>query len=392
MDKRVLIVSSCQTRGGTAGLTGVFLSSFNDIRTKGCQVELYNIGFFNPIKKPELYNVDKYWTYPTSKIEKIIRKVPGVRSFYAREVILSKFKKIIKSQTYNLVVLYQVQEFSDRLIKLSHDKGVKVVMYPWGSDILRASIRKKQHLMRAFSTTDYVAGLDKSNVIIASKEIYKVPDSKIRIRRENIKGISEIENVIGLKTREDMMGELGMPHSNYNIVCGYNAAREQRHHIIIDAIIKNKELLPKDYLLIFPVSYSGSDTYINELKDKCARNSLNVFFIRDYISNKKMAYLHLVTDLLIQIQPTDCGSAFMIEALYANNRIITGKWLEYRQFEQFGIPYHLIDKVEDLSKMLESVFKGEIDIPIVPQQLKEMYMVPQDYCASDFWENLLEVL
>lgn len=390
LNKKILIVSSCQKRGDTAGLTGAFLSLFNDVRNKGCRVELYNIGFFNQNNNPNLYNVDQYWMYPRRKIEYLIRKIPGLRSFYAQEVVVAYFKKILRLHEYNLVVLYQVPHFSDKLISISHSKNIKVMMYPWGSDILRVSNRKKQRLLKAFSETDYVMGNDKSNALIAAKEIYKVSESKIVKKKNYPSGIREIMQAIGRKkSRDEMMKDIGLPRSNYNIVCGYNAAKEQRHHEIIDAVIMNKRYLPKDYLLVFPVSYSGSEEYINELREKCANNGLNVFFIRDFISNEKMAYLHIVTDLFIQIQPTDCGSAFMMEALYAKNRIVTGKWLNYIQFEQFGTPYHLIDNVEDLGEILKAIFAGELNMPIIPQQLIDMYTIPQGYRPGEVWEKVL---
>lgn len=389
-NNRLLIVSSCQMRGNTAGLLGTFLSSFGDIQKEGCKIELYNIGFFNKKNNPSLYDVDKYWVYPSCKVESFVRKIPLVRSVYAQEVIVRYFDWILQKRNFDLIIVFQVQSYSDRLIKLAHKRGVKVMLVPWGSDILRASKRERRHLMKAFSDTDFVLGNERSNAIIASKNVYNVSENKIRLQKIYLKGVQEIIKIRGKKNRDEMASELGFPSSNYIIVCGYNAAKEQRHEAIIDAILKNKEFLPEDYLLVFPVSYSGNKNYIIELQERCMANNLNSHFITSFISDEQMAYLHLVTDLFIQIQPTDCGSAFMIEALYAQNRIVTGKWLSYVQFEQFGIPYHLIERVEDLDVVLKNIFLDKEERISIPQELLDMYTIPEKYRPSDFWESILK--
>ena len=80
----------------------------------------------------------------------------------------------------------------------------------------------------------------------------------------------------------------------------------------------------------------------------------------------------------------------MIEALFASNKIVTGRWLKYRQFEQFGVPYFLIDDPEDLSKMLYRIFEGQVTAK-VPQELIDMFTIPSDYDKGKFWRDLFEI-
>ena len=106
--KRVLVVSSCQMRGDTTGLTGMFLSHFNDLRKGECEIELFNIGFWTQNRDPQQYAVDKYWKLQTYKVESIVRKIPKIRSSYAKLVSIGTFRMIVKSQKYDLVILQSI--------------------------------------------------------------------------------------------------------------------------------------------------------------------------------------------------------------------------------------------------------------------------------------------
>ena len=64
------------------------------------------------------------------------------------------------------------------------------------------------------------------------------------------------------------------------------------------------------------------------------------------------------------------------------------KWLKYKQFEQFGPPYYLIDKPEDLSKQLHLIFTGEEQSVVVPEKLKNLYKYPTMSQEDDIWVSL----
>lgn len=390
--KKVLIVSGCYMRGDTTGLVGKFLNTIKDIDKKFLNISLFDIGFFDVKHNPSNYPVDCYYGLPVNRIESIIRKLPRFRSWYAEYLIVSTFKKLLKKNYYNAVILHHIPTFADRLVSISHQYKTQIIFYPGGSDILRVDERLKKRLMYAFSKVDYVVGAVDSNVILKSKEIYHVPDSKIKLRKTYLSGVRMLMSVDAKISKNEMMKIVGIPNANYNIVCSYNGYKEHRHSIIIDSVIKNKGNLPRDYQLVFPMTYGAPQGYIDELRKKCSEAGLNAVFLTSFITNEQMAYLHLVTDLFIEIQPTDSGNAFMIEALFAGNRIITGSWLNYRQFEQFGIPYHLIDSIEELPEMLCCIFSKCIARPVISNELINYYKIPKDYSSSSFWEDLFSII
>lgn len=391
MKKRFLIVSMCPMRGETTGITGKFLNGLcGNIDKAKYDVDLFDTNFFDKKHEPDNYPVNQYFSLPIMRFENLIRKIPLVRSWYANLLIILKFKGILRKEKYNLIVLYHTPVTSNALIKISHKHYTKVIMYPWGGEILCASKFQRFLIQLAFNKVDFVGGSESSNCTLAAKRTYKVPDSKFRYAKQYLNSTVLIDKLRDKKTRIEMHSELNIPLADYNIVCGYNGYPTHRHEIIINSIFSNKSVLPQNYQLIFPMTYGAKESYINQMKSLCEESGLRACFITSFISNEQMAYLHLITDLFINIQESDSGNAFMIEAIYAQNRIVTGKWLGYEQFEQFGIPYHIVDKTEDLKDMLFSIFNNNVDKPIVPEKLLEKYKMPADYKVGSYWTDLID--
>lgn len=388
--KNVLIVSSCQKRGSSIGLIGKFLNAFTDFDKREYAFSLLDIGFFDVPHEPSQYPVDEYHGLPKRKIESLVRKIPIVRSWYAQHLVVSTFKVLMVQEKCDFVILYQIPVFADKLVKIAHDYNARIIFVPWGSDILRVTDHAKKQLINAFSAVDYVVGAEKSNTINAAKEIYNVPEEKLIKTKNYLSSIQLLMKLKGTKSRKEMMASVRVPYSDYNIVCGYNGSQFQRHKSIIEALAQNKENLPPNYQLILPMTYGLTLGYKEELIMMCNKHGLNVFFIEDFISNEQMAYLHLFTDLFIHVQPTDTGNAFMIEALFCENQIVTGSWLNYEQFEQFGAPYHIINSMDELPERLRQIFLGQIPPVQVPRRLIEMYTIPKDNVKGSIWKTLFE--
>ncbi len=392
--KNVLIVSSCQKREKTIGLIGGLLNVLKGLDKSKYHISLFDTNYYEASHDPNDYPVDEYFCVPDTLTKKFIKYIPKIRGLYPEWIIVKTYENIVRLNNFDIVVVYQVPFYVDRLVKIAHDYDVKIVLDPFGSDILRISGKAKERIMMAFAEIDGVIGRQKSNVLIAAQELYKVPAEKIMEQRECLRSVQMLKEVKGLLSREDMHRELGLPYSNYNIVCGYNGSEAQRHREIIDSLLEVKKVLPNDYQVIFPMTYGAGDfsNYITELRSICKDAGLRSFFFTDFMTREQMAYLHLITDLFIEIQPTDNGNAFLIEALYAQNQIVTGRWLNYYRFEQFGIPYYLIDSPNDLSIMLYKIFTHQVEKAHVPQDLIDFFDVPEGYDRRTFWIELFNNL
>lgn len=396
--KRVLVISTCVPRGTSIGLVGELLYSLAKLDKNDYYISLYNINFFDSPLDSSTFPVDEYFYIHDKLLYRLARKVPVFRAFFAVYVIGKKLKIILSSKKYDYVIFHQIPIFVDLYVEIAHSNGAKVIFEPFGSDILRVGGIIKKHLIRGFNYTDAVVGRKLSNVLIASKEIYKVPDEKIFVQREVVKGVQKIKELKGKRTREEMCSRLGIPFLGYNIVCGYTARESHRHKEIINSLAKVKDCLPPKHLIIIPMTYgavlehTSRDEYAKELEMLGRENGLNIICLLDFLSEEQIAYLHLVTDLFIEIQPTDNGNAFMIESLYAKNIIITGRWLNYVRFEQFGEPYYLLDKPEDLPSLLRGLFTGTLEKKTVPQALLDFFDVPDGYDKSAFWRKMFKEL
>lgn len=396
--KKILIVSNCRKRRETIGLIGCLLKNFEKLDKKKYHITLFDTNFFELNHNPADYKVNSYRTLNRNPWDCIIRHIPRYRTVYAEQKAVKSFLHLMRKEHFDLVVVYQIPDYADCLVEIAHANGAKIVFEPFGSDILRASGSAKKKMKKAFSEVDGVIGRKQSNVLIAAQEVYKVPASKIKEQREVVRGVMLLKNLKGKLTREEMQDALGVPYSDYNIVCGYSGRESHRHRTIIDALIKVKDVLPDNYQIIFPMTYGAGAhheiiiNYANELKAICDDAGLKTVFVTEFKTEEQMACLHLVTDLFIEIQPTDNGNAFMIEALFAQNQIVTGRWLGYKRFEQFGEPYFLIDEPKDLPIMLRKIFTHQVKNAKVPQELVDLYDLPEEYDPTSFWIDLFEAI
>lgn len=389
--KNILIISTCSKRGDSIGLIGPFLNEFARLDPSSYQVDLCNIGYFQQYN-PQDYKVSEYYGIEKGHADKVILKIPKLRSIVSKRRAISLVKKVFANKKFDLVIVFSLPSFVDILVDIAHSYGCKSMLYPWGtSDLINRSELDKQ-LYRAFDTTDYVCGIENSNCSLVMLNKFHVPLEKYKGRKPFIQGVAEIEKVKKVLSREDMENKLSIPHSSCNIICGYNAYPIMLHEHIINSFDSVRGCLPEDFLLIFPMTYPNNEEYISRIEQLCDAKGLRAFFIKSYMTNEQVACLHLLSDLFINIQHADSGNAFQIEELYCGNRCITGKWLNYKQFELFGVPYYQIEKLNDLGTMLRSIFTNEIPEVNVPSELIEQYRIPADYSPERYWKEIIDAI
>lgn len=388
--KKILVVSSCTMRGDSTGLTGRFLELLSGLEKSEYQISLFDTSVWGEKHSPSRYAAKQYYYINRSLITKVISWIPGIRSFYAKWIISHEFERLIKKDHYDGIVLHQLPPNALSLINIAHRYGIKVIAEPWGSEVLRA--KDKNDVKQALSCADYIVGTEGTNLMTVFEQDYHIPEFKIFKCKRFFKGVKKIIEIKDSLSRDEMENGIGIPSSNFRVLCGYNGYSGQRHKIMIDAIYQNRDFLPKGYQLVFPMTYGAEVGYIEKLQSYCKLLNLNFVVLSKFLSDEQIAYLHLITDLFIQIQPTDNGSAFMIESLFAKNQIITGKWLQYKEFEQFGVPYHLLETKEELADKLYYIFTNKLSTPIIPSQLIELFTPEPNYDEKTFWQNIFDKL
>lgn len=388
--KKILIVANCSNRANTTGLIGQLLEQMQDLRENNVALSLldYNIAEKH---KPEDYPVDYYFSLGyKGRIMSFCSVIRRPLRFF---LTLCKFFKLSSKHSYDLIVFYQLLPETELLVRIAKRFNAKVLLFPWGSDMLRVSEFQKKSLSRAFSLADYLTGAEGANTMTSALYDYNVPIDKIRYQKQYSGGIYALMENVG-SNKEGYTRIVGIPKSNYNIVCGYRSAPDQRYELIIEKCAAIKEYLPDGYQLIFLLTYGVEDKCLKykKLKGLCDNYGLKACFLLDYLSDSQMAALHRVTDLLITILPTDTGNAFLAEALVSKNTIITGKWLHYKHFEKYGVPYYLLDSPDELDEMLLKLFTNALPKIEIPDELIKSLTPPKDFRPSDYWEGIVSEL
>lgn len=288
--------------------------------------------------------------YKNGFISKSILRIPivrGLMNFINKKKILYEVNKTIN--TYDVICLQGFWDSSLNIYNKLHNEGIFTVGAIYGSDFYRRNTRN-QMLFKAFDRCNRI--LVSSNEMINDiKSVYNLPIEKIR---KCIFGLEPLETLILMKQVPPSIAKakFDLKTDDFVITCGYNGSPFQEHFKIIDQLIAIKAELPSSYILLFPITYGGSKNYILSIKEKLESSGLNYLLIEDYLSDEEVSLLRLITDIFIQVQKTDALSGSMREHLFAQNVVITGKWLPYGSLLNDGIYFETINNLDELGETI----------------------------------------
>lgn len=321
----------------------------------------------------------------TPKIFNLLLRIPRISDVVQLHFQVASFRKLLSQNLYSLICIHQLKPYTLPITKIAKKKNIKVMLIPWGSDVLRATKKQKRDLQKAFNIADYVSNnfrLDFTKKIV---QIFKVSPVKLVDTGYGSEVISSVYEQKLNSNKNAIAKEFGMSEDRYYITCGYAANRAQRHVNMIEAIGKNKSLFPQKPLLIFPFTYGPDkmNDYQSEIVDCCSQYQLDYFFVKDYLSNEKMARLRLLSDLFFQILPTDACSASMVEYILAGSICVVGKWLDYKSLEEHGAPYYICEKLSDLPNLVGNIYKQTNPNINVSEETKQ-------YILSSSWQYIIQ--
>lgn len=255
---------------------------------------------------------------------------------------------------------------------------------PWGSDVLRIlkiSQKIMAHYMRHY---DYIMSSDNPRFKEQLQKILNIPEKKFVSCDFGSEMIDELCNSTISKDNAKRHFGIG---AQYTIVCGYNGGVAQNHLKIIDSIVSVRNSLPKDIVVVLPMTYNASASYLDEVQNKLVDNKLDHVILKKYLSNSDMVCLRKCADMFIHAQSTDANSVSLAEHLLCDNVVVNASWLRYENRETFGMPYYLFDSFEDLPKVIVKAYNGGA---IVPDKLKESISNEGWSIITKKWLNLFE--
>lgn len=338
------------------------------IKTKSTdiQVDFFNMNYY---VKAEYPSSAKLWSHiysPIFNLPSFCYKVPKLRVWARYIDIIIEVRKLAKQLKkegfkYDIVQISFLLGIYAYCVAVIRGMGERLVLMPWGSDVLRANKQQIKKLKELVKQADYVtcgshAPRFKKQIV----RLLNVPEKKIVIAgfgTEMIDMISQHPELTSdaAKKNVDLDGR-------YVIVCGYNASPHQQHLMVIEAIARIKKLLPKNFILLLPMTYGRNEKYLQKVADKLNILELPYRMLNDYLSNEELLCYRKSADLFIHAQTTDANSGTVAEYLLCDTKVINAAWLSYPQREKYGMPYYTFHTFDELDKVILTAIAAPFSI------------------------------
>ena len=317
--------------------------------------------------------------YNVSSVDWI--KFRSLRVLATKYMQIRFFSKFSKNRRYDIINIHFANRYMSFVYKYLRTMSDKIVMIPWGSDILRRPKKNLEQLSYLYQKADYIAATPSSPIGRTILEKFKVNPEKIVGSFWGSAGIDYAIEKGKLISQEESKERFGLS-GKYVITCGYNRQEAQQHKAIIEAIDKKRKQLPENLILLFPMTYGNmtiQGKYVEEVKDECKKRNLQTVFVTEFLSLEDLYKLRNATDMFIHVQTTDAFSGSVQEYILCNKKIIHGSWNKYEQLEDFKpLFYFPVDKLENLGEVIVKAYKS--DGIAIPQGVI-------DYVKSSSWNT-----
>lgn len=350
------MVASLSRRGnGPAAYVPDLVNSIKDI-TNSIAIDVF-VSAPNVSLTTREIHCDTIFNPKVGFFASLMMKIPKVRVLVWDIIRKNAFSRLMNQNDYDCIIFHSVPPETYKLLRIAPRNNTKFILFPWGSEVLRAKGAIKEKVQKAFNLADYIRGDSCSFITELQSKYPGISENKFVNITYASPGLTFIDKNRD-RTREELINELKLPDNHYYIVCGYNAYSGQQHKRIIEAISTVKDFLPSNYLLVFPITYGlESGVCEKEIDDWCNMYQLNHLCLTEFMTDSQMACLHLLTDLFIHVQLTDVANSFIMESVYAGTTIINGSWLRYPEMEEDRMPYYLCSTIDELPQTIIQVLK-----------------------------------
>jgi len=284
------------------------------------------------------------------RLLKNVRKVRGVWKLWK---YINALKKLDR---YDVCHFHYVGKEAVLVSKIAREKSNHMISSVWGSDFHRSSDKFRNKQMRVYDSSEIItfATEEARNAFVDYYPMYSV---KTRICTFGLSPLDFLRN--GMGSQENCREVLGIPKDAITICVGYNAGRWQRHKEVIRSIVKVKNKLLRQthhkLCLILPMTYGRDEKYVREVEEELFGCGIQRVVLHKFMNPLTSAALKTVTDIFINVQPTDVLSGSMLEHLYAGSVVVTGSWLPYKVLEDMKIHLHRVDKVDEVGSKIYSI-------------------------------------
>ncbi len=271
-------------------------------------------------------------------------------------VRLRLIKQMLQQSRADIIHFHYARWFYFWLAPMISRLKTPVAVTVYGSDYYRISPLKRWLQRRFFQVVSEITFTNEATMKALS-DAEPALGKKCSVTRFGLTPLEAIDR--NRQTPKAQMCEaLQLPEFPLTVACGYNANPGQQHLKIIEALQMLPDALKAKTLFLFPMTYSGTEVYKNEVKRTLEKSGLNWAVLEDFLQGSKNAYVRLLPDMMLNLQVSDQLSGSMQEHLYGENVIIAGDWLPYDIFKERGAVFETIASFEELSATLEQVIKA----------------------------------
>lgn len=283
---------------------------------------------------------------------KVLNRVPGISGLFKLILINRIFKRFEKK--YDICnIHFNLRRYSFIANSIKNIGG-KLVVTIYGSDFYRNSNISRKIQSKIYKLANIIS--------FANKQMKKdfldfyghFYERKITMLRYGLKPLEYIDK-LNKESIEDSKKVLGMPDNSLVTACGYNANPEQNHRGIIESILNVKNKLPDNLFFVFPMTYGNKKREI-EIEKALDKTNYEFKIFNRFMLDLDVARLRRVSDIMINVQPTDQLSGSMLEHLYAGSIVIAGSWLPYGVLYDRGAFILKVDSIGEIgNKVIEAL-------------------------------------
>lgn len=316
-----------------------------------------------------------------------LRKVKCLQRLLDVGCVVKQFYQLSKNSHFDIVNIHFAQYYMYFALPFLRKMSKRLVLRPWGSDILRLHGKKKKRtLAKLYNSADYIMTGIEDNVGAALANNMGVNSAKFVPLGWGSEEVDYINSHLQEMSRDEAKARLGL-EGRYVIACGYNAYRAQCHELIIRSLAEKISQLPTNYTLLFPVNYGSSvseerTTYIGYLKSLCFELNLNAVFSENYLGPADLFVQRRAADMVVHIQTTDEGNLSLQEFLLCGAKIVHGNWIRYSYFDRYQPRcYFPVEEPEDVGVVVVNAIQSP-EIVVNQELLAE--------CRGKGWNEVMK--
>lgn len=224
-----------------------------------------------------------------------------------------------------------------------------------GSDFYRTGDIEKSLCKNLIACADRITAETKGTVCDFQKYYRDVVRDKMGLLPFGIEVLDFI-NATEIQDMNELKRKYQIPLNKVIVTCGHNAIEEHQHIKIIAALECLPEDIKKQIVCVFPMTYpNGREEYISKIATLLDEIGLEYVILTEFMDFQAMAEYALISDIMIHVQTTDQLSSTMLEEMYAGSVIIAGSWLPYKSLHEMGMYFLDVDKIPDVTAVLEDV-------------------------------------